>query len=159
MGHEAPFPLSPDSSARDLLRDVTEKRATKALFERFIMFARLNPFTRPRSGRRRTALLGLGSLIVAGLSLIAPPGTAAAAAAAAPANDNWDAAAVVPKLAYTATVDTTEATRDAVTPVGARWRAHSVWYVLQLPNKGTVLITARGTDYRHFLRVFEAVWR
>lgn len=114
------------------------------------MFAHLNPFTRPR-GSRLTALLGLGSLIVAGLSLIAPP-----ASAAAPVNDDWDAATAVTKLAYTTTVDTAEATRDAVNPVGARYKEHSVWYVLQLPSKGPVLITARGTDYRHFLRAFEA---
>jgi hypothetical protein len=114
------------------------------------MFTHLNHLTRPRSGRR-SALLGLGSLIVAGLSLTAPP-----ANAAAPVNDDWDAATAVTKLAFTSTVDTAEATRDAVNPAGAKWKAHSVWYVLQLPTKGPALITARGTDYRHFLRVFEA---
>ena len=110
------------------------------------------PGSRTRMRGRPAMAVAAGSTLLATLVLVAPP-----AQAVAPSNDNWGAATATGGLPYRTTVDTTEATRDAVNPPGGRgYKDHTVWYHVNLANSGKVLLATSNTDFSHQLRVYHA---
>jgi hypothetical protein len=103
--------------------------------------------------RRCAALTAIGAVAAASLTLVTP-----AASAVAPDNDSWKSATPVTALPFEDSVDTTDATTDAVNPpdFGGRFTHHSIWYHLNLPNDGKVLLSTMGTDYTHKLVLYQA---
>jgi hypothetical protein len=77
--------------------------------------------------------------------------------AAAPSNDNWQAATSISggDVPYTGSIDTTEATKDAVTPP-TRYGAHSVWYHMQFANDRQLLMKVQANYQYSSLRLYSA---
>jgi hypothetical protein len=75
------------------------------------------------------------------------------AQAAAPVNDTWETATAITDTPFRGEVDTTEATPD---PGMGRFKHHSVWYSLELPNDGRVYLTLEGSEFEpQMLRMFQ----
>jgi hypothetical protein len=76
----------------------------------------------------------------------------------APANDSWEAATEVTALPFEDSVDTTEATTDAVNPpgTGQSYNYKTVWYHFTGPDVPRVLVSTAGTDYEHALMLYRA---
>ena len=100
---------------------------------------------------RRAALLAVGSLAAVGLVGVSP------AQAAAPSNDTPAGAPLVTSTPYRVTEDTTQATEDATNPPGAATNNdHSVFFHYRLHAAGKVIISTKGSDYAHVLRLYHA---
>jgi len=102
-----------------------------------------------RSPAARWAVL----VAVGSLSAVMLTGVSAPAQAAAPSNDAWENAIDV-TLPFSTTVDTTEATKDAVNPGTSS--AHSVWYHIKLHHDGPLLVSTQGSNYELVLRLYHA---
>ena len=99
-------------------------------------------------------MVGVGTLAVATLGLVSP-----AAYAAAPDNDDWDSATQVDTsaLPFEDSVDTTDATMDAVNPTGlGHYKAHSIWYSIVPEADGQILFATAGTNYSHKVKLYHA---
>ena len=79
--------------------------------------------SRARMRGRPAMAVAAGSTLLATLFLVAPP-----AQAVAPSNDNWENATDTGGLPYRTSVDTTDATRDAVNPPGGR--GYRTWVLM-----------------------------
>lgn len=106
---------------------------------------------RPRL-RRGAAVTAVGALAAAALTLVAP-----AASAAAPDNDSWKHATEVTASPFEDSVDTTEATAEAVKPPDlGRFYTHTVWYHVTMPADTDLLVSTDGTGYNHKLVAYQA---
>jgi len=99
--------------------------------------------------RHRHARMGL-TLMAAAALLVA---TAPAAFAQAPSNDDFDSATVIATLAFSDSVDTTEATTASDDPDCAG-NGHTVWYVFTASAGMTIAANTFGSDYDTTLSVY-----
>lgn len=100
----------------------------------------------------RATFVAIVSMLAAFLSTTGPP-----AHAEPPANDAWESATEVTSVPFRTTVDTTEATTDAVRPPDMRRRvAHSVWYHINLARDQRLIFSTRGSNFDHYLTLFHA---
>ncbi len=101
--------------------------------------------------RIRAAMLAAASLVAASVVLVAPT-----AQAAAPANDRLGNADPVSALPFQDSVDVRDATRDRVSLPGMRnYRAHTVWYHVDLDTDADLLVSTAGTNYRHKVALYQ----
>jgi hypothetical protein len=99
-----------------------------------------------RGAARAVSVAAILSVTATTLAL-APP-----AEAAAPVNDTWETATAITGTPFRGEVDTTDATPDAGM---GRFKHHSVWYSLELPNDGRVYLTLKGSEFQpQMLRMF-----
>lgn len=112
-----------------------------------------SPRTTRRVSRLRPGVLVAGASLVLAMLWVTSP----VAQAVAPANDAWTAATPVRGLPLKASVDTSEATTDGISPSGMAGRdAFSVWWRVTLPTDGPLYVSAKGSNYHLHMSLFHA---